>query len=316
MVNSRQRALQWPYPRYHKFEKEIRSAAASWFEEKGFKTQSSRPYCLDTWESWPNNIIVPEVVDYIKQTKSRCEKEGRPFPLHKYVHHGLSSQAMLFNLIGPLVVSSDLEPLRVVILRHGLPWPENGASAQFEVEDRAVFNEEAGQPTSIDLVIGDIEGNHKLFIESKFVEREFGGCSVFSGGDCDGRNPIKNLSECYLQHIDRYYWKRLKDYGFTRILKDERLCILAVHYQFFRELVFALHKGGYFILLYDERSPVFYCKVNDVERGLVPLLRQYIPKKHEAKFSIITVQQVVEEIKATGGRSWISEFERKYALEA
>jgi hypothetical protein len=30
-------------------------------------------------------------------------KGGNNFPLHKYIQHGLNSQALLFNLIGPLL---------------------------------------------------------------------------------------------------------------------------------------------------------------------------------------------------------------------
>ncbi len=61
-------------------------------------------------------------------------------------------------------------------------------SASFEYEDRDVFNEDAGQPTSIDVALRDGEGKPVVFVESKLVEREFGGCSVFAHGDCDGMN--------------------------------------------------------------------------------------------------------------------------------
>ena len=279
------------------YEKKLRSAATAWFKEKGFQCHSSMSYCLNRWDNWKKNIILPEVVEYINDIKASCEKELRPFPLHKYVHHGLSSQAMLFNLIGPLVVFNDFEPLQKVISRQRIAWPGNDSLAQFEYEDRQVFNEDSGQPTSIDLVVTDTQGNQGLFIESKFVERGFGGCSVFSGGDCDGNNPLSNLAECYLHHIGHKYWELLKKHHFSEILGKETLCIFALHYQFFRELVFALEKGGKFILLSDERSPVFYNKMNDVDRGLMPLLMRYVPIRYKNRVGCITVQQMVEEIK-------------------
>lgn len=62
----------------------------------------------------------------------------------------------------------------------------NLKKAQFEYEDRTVFNEDTGLPTSIDLVLFDTENRPKIFIESKLVEAEFGGCSVFKKGDCWG----------------------------------------------------------------------------------------------------------------------------------
>ena len=88
---------------------------------------------------------------------------------------------MVFNLVGLLIVRKDFEPLRVAMERAGMAWPTGKVTAGFEYDERTVFNEDSGQPTSIDLVIsGETEG---IFIEAKLVEREFGGCSVFSGGD-------------------------------------------------------------------------------------------------------------------------------------
>ncbi len=64
------------------------------------------PYLLAEWEDWGSNIILPEVAEYItKERQIRSAKKG--FPLHKYIHHGLSSQAMLLNLVGPLIVRQD-----------------------------------------------------------------------------------------------------------------------------------------------------------------------------------------------------------------
>ena len=127
---------------------------------------------------------------------NRHEQAKLGYPLHRYLHHGLSSQAMLFNLIGPLIVRDDLKPLKVSIERIGLDWPEGNVKAAFEFENREVFQENQGQPTSIDLVIGEDLERPNIFIESKFVEKEFGGCSLFEKGDCDGRNPVPDFSIC------------------------------------------------------------------------------------------------------------------------
>ncbi|MHA1137260.1 MAG: PGN_0703 family putative restriction endonuclease, partial [Candidatus Thorarchaeota archaeon] len=56
----------------------------------------------------------------------------------------------------------------------GIAWPIGEVTAEFEYDDRTVFNEDSGQPTSIDLVVtGENKG---IFVEAKLVEREFGGC--------------------------------------------------------------------------------------------------------------------------------------------
>jgi len=132
-------------------------------------------YCLARHDLWPMNLICDDVADYIRQEQERHLGEDS-FPLQKYLHHGLSSQAMAFNLIGPLIVRNDLGPLKIAIERLGIDWPGGDVAAVFEHDDRSVFNEDNGQPTSIDIILSGT--CNSLFIEAKLVEREFGGCSV------------------------------------------------------------------------------------------------------------------------------------------
>lgn len=180
----------WEYPRYSAYEKKMRATAANWFTDKGYAVDAKYPFILDQRADWEKNIIDPKVTEYIKTEieNRRVKSTGKQdFPLHKYVHHGLSSQAMLFNLITPLILGNDLEPIKEALQQKGVTWPDICSSADYEYEDRDVFNENSAQPTSIDLVIKNAAGKPKLFIESKLVEKEFGGCSLFSGGDCDGK---------------------------------------------------------------------------------------------------------------------------------
>jgi hypothetical protein len=205
--------------------------------------------------------------------------------------------------------------LQRTVEAQSIRWPAGNIEAQFEYEKRDVFNEDSGQPTSIDLVIKTGKNAPSLFIESKLVEREFGGCSVFADGDCDGQNPTKDLTSCYLHYIGRRYWSLLEKYGFlSGSLGAERLCPLAVHYQFFRELLFALELGGEFVLLYDARNPTFYCTEEMGTRGLVPLLLQFVPAEIRCRVGTITIQEVVAEIKRSGQHPWIYDFERKYGM--
>jgi POLQ-like helicase len=153
-MNSRKKAKEWIFPRNKEFETELRISSSKWFKKNGFKVHSKMPYCLDKLENWKNNIVLPEVAYYIENYKNQSKKNEKPFPLHKYAHHGLSSQAMVFNLIGPLVVRNDLVPLIKLLESKGILG--NFKNAEFEYEDRSVFNEDTGQPTSIDLVLLDI----------------------------------------------------------------------------------------------------------------------------------------------------------------
>ena len=316
-ANSRQLARTWPYTRYKKYEAAVRKAAEQWFSERGYKTHHKMRYCLADHDLWPKNIICEEVAEYICQEKDRLLGQDS-YPLHKYLHHGLSSQALAFNLIGPLIVRNDLAPLKIVVQRLGIEWPSGKVKAAFEHDDRSVFNEDNGQPTSIDIVLTG-ESN-SIFIEAKFVEREFGGCSVFAGGDCEGRNPYpEQLGKCYLHHIGREYWQRLDELGFSESeLVKGAICPFANYYQFFREAAFAFTKRGSFILLHDERNPAFLKSTGDGETqgGLWPFLYEAIPEELRHRTGRLTIQMVVEAIQESGRHEdWIGEFKKKYGIE-
>lgn len=110
-------AKTWPYPRQQQLEEMLRQAAIHWFYSHGLHTHPKYRYCLHDWTQWPQNIILPEVVAYIEQQEAECL--GRyPFPVYKYLHHCLSSQAMLFNLVGPLLARNDLALVQNVSLGH------------------------------------------------------------------------------------------------------------------------------------------------------------------------------------------------------
>ena len=308
----------WPYPRRRQFEASLRDAATAWFAERAYATHPKMTYCLASWDDWPKNIVLPEVAAYVSSEKLRCEREARPYPLHKYLHHGLSSQAHAFNLIGPLIVRNDLEPLRRVLVAHGVSWPTTGATACFEFEDRSVFAETSGQPTSVDIVIRDAQGEPTIFIEHKLTEPEFGGCSVYEAGDCDGRSPAHDHGLCYLHHVGRRYWEQMDRFGFSAMVDARAPCPFAMHYQFFREVLLALAKGGTFVLLSDERSPVFHVKPKHggaPERGLMPMLLELVPVEHRSRVVSVSVQEVTAAVRESGRHGdWLETYLQKYAL--
>lgn len=312
--NSRLRARTWPYPRRIHLVRQLRKAAACWFAGRGFSGLKPS-YILPRWEDWKHNIILEEVWAYVESERQAREARNEGFPLHKFVHHGLSSQAMVFNLLGPLVIDHDLLPLREAVESKGLIWHEHADTPQFEYEDRSVFNEDSGQPTSLDFVVKENQAP-VLFLEAKLVESEFGGCSLFVEGDCDGGNPTSDLSRCYLHHIGRRYWELMHKHGLVdKAMRRERTCMLASHYQFFREVLFALEHNGTFIVLCDERNPAFHVEGPQGERGLVPLLRSYLPTDLQNRIGVVTVQELVSRIKQSGRHDWVAQFKSKYALE-
>lgn len=312
-LSSRGLAYSWPYPRHKTFENLLRRAAERWFSAKGYKTHPKMGYCLADRDQWHENIICSDVVELIEAQRKQHLGDN-PFPLHKYLHHGLSSQAMAFNLVGPLVARDDLEPLRLTVECQQIAWPSGTEKAKFEYEDREVFNEDTGQPTSIDVTI-----NSGLFLEVKLVERGFGGCSVFADGDCEGRNPLPSgLGGCYLHHISRKYWQRMIEQGFNEVLFNKGpICPFANYYQFFREFLFTLANNGTFILLHDERNPTFFKVSRDeTESGLYPFLLNAVPEDKKDNVRRITVQQLVRAIENSGRHGdWIGDFKVKYGLD-
>lgn len=151
------------------------------------------------------------------QTEIAKRRDNKtPFPLHKWVHLGSSNQAMLFNLFGPLIARDDLEPLKLAVKKVGIKWPDGENSAKFEYEDRAIFNEQQVQPTSIDLVFGDPDKEGALFIEAKLVESGPGGCSLFADSDCNEDNSAETFNKCYLHHVGRTYWVALQKHGLSK----------------------------------------------------------------------------------------------------
>ena len=312
--SGRAKGLKWPYPRHRDFESVLQDTATDWFKDRGLSVSDRRPYILDEWEDWPSNIILPEVARYIQDERDYRRSQGERFPLHRFIHHGLSSQAMLFNLVGPLVLRDDLTPLMRVLADCGVAWPEGSITAIFEYDDREVFHEDTGQPTSIDLVISG-DGMPCLFLEGKLVERRFGGCSVHERGDCDGLNPAHAFSRCYLHYLGRTYWELLDEHGFlSGSMLHDTTCFLTTHYQFFREALFAFQLGGSFIMITDERNPAFHAVGPGGERGLVPLLLSFVPPPLRDRVADITIQQLASAIKASAGHDWIEEFEQKYQV--
>lgn len=316
MPSSRELAKSWPYPRHESFIAGLKEAAEQWFRGQGYTIHPKHHYSLASWDDWQQNIICADVADYISKESER-HRAKKTFPLHKYLHNGLSSQAMTFNLVGPLIVRKDLNPLRVAIEGLGVTWPQGEVEAAFEYSDREIFNEDSGQPTSIDIAL--LGSANSLFIEAKLTEQEFGRCSLVSSGNCDGRNPFPDrLEACYLDHIGRKYWQKFAQQGFSQAeLAQGVLCPFSHSYQFFREVMFAFDRRGSFILLHDERNPAFLRSSTDgsLQGGLWPLLYEAIPAAKRSCVGRLTIQNLVIAIEASGNHDdWIGAFKKKYAL--
>ena len=310
-----------PEEQYKAFETELQTAAAAWFSKKGHAVREGMDYCLSEPYLWHHNIILPEVVRLIHRTSQtwKARNPGLDGCLHGFLYHGLSSQAMGFNLLGPLVVRKDLGPLKDAFTAIGGKWPLSSPYSHFEYFNRRVFGERHGVPTCLDFALTN--RNTGLFIEVTLAEPGFDGCSFHKDGLCDGKNPCAfgKIAECPLTLKGRTYWERMEKFGLGEAaLIDGDTCPFVNHYQFFQELMFALASGGVFTLLYDERSPVFIrrdCDGNLVG-GLCKRLSEVLPKHVWSRVAALSVQGVVLAIEATGRhKDWIGSFKEKYGIK-
>ena len=187
--SSRRRAQSWPYERHESYEQRLRAAGSQMVRRPGIFCTVEVP--VHSRRAGPmageHHRAGGRQLHHLSSPGLRSSR--RAFSASQ-VHPSRPQQpGHAFQPCWPASRRRDLLPLRTAFSAAGIPWPGDDATITFEVEDRSVFNEDSGQPTSIDLAIAGNGSAPRLYIEAKLVEREFGGCSVFEQGDCDGMNP-------------------------------------------------------------------------------------------------------------------------------
>lgn len=301
------------YELYSVYKKQLEAIATKYFIEKGFSVQDKYSFILRDSKDWDKNIIQDSVSQYIIDKQKDAKQKRESFPIHKYLHHGLSSQAMLFNLFGEPIIKEDYAFFQDVFQFSDIQI-DNSSELIFEHYNRKTFNESQQQPTSFDFAVIDKTGKQKnIFVEAKYKETEFGGCSAIKGGECDGLNPVSGPELCYLTHKGRTYWEMMKKYHLDKVYENTPICPFAIYYQFFRELLFALENNGYFVLLLDKRNPAFEKSTPKHKRGLIPLLLSQIPPELTKQIKVIYIQDVLP-ILEKHGYNWVGEFRNKYGM--
>ena len=291
---------------YRDYRKKLNKIASEYFKENGYSVVEKMPYILRDRNDWSKNIISMEIYEYIINQTIQAQKKGEPFPIHKYIHHGLSSQALLFNLFTNFIIMSDYKALNLIFF-DGEQIIDKKAKILYEYSDRDVFNELQQQPTSFDMFI---DCKKPVFIESKFVEQKYGICSVFDEGSCDGLNPLKDFSLCYLSSKkNRNYLELMKKYNLSDAYIDDKICPLSIYYQFYRELLFSLKKNGIYVLLYDNRNPVF---ING-KRGVYKILYERLPINIKPFVKAISYQDIIAKIEPFN-LDWLNKFKKKYGM--
>jgi hypothetical protein len=301
----------WPYPRRSAWIDAQRRTVAAYFKKRNVPV-SRDGYILEDRKAWEGNLIDPSLKEWLLELQAERQGAGGAFPIHKWIHHGLSSQALLVNLLGPVLREKRWEVMDEVLKPADLQLAGKIARVDLEREDRSVFNERQGQPTSFDLAC-ETDANERVFIEFKFTEAEFGGCSVFEEGDCDGANAATDHSLCYLHHLGRRYWNAMDRHGLTATVRADATCPFAFLYQAYRELLFALECGGKYVLVHDARNTAFVSPGPHGVRGLWSRLLSTLPADVRAMTSTLTIQRVADDLERLGC-AWIAQLREKHDL--
>jgi hypothetical protein len=288
------------------YRKKLNVIASDYFRKLGVQVQTKMPYILKDRRNWDKNLLSKNIYDCINKQFEIAQKNGEPFPIHKYIHHGLSSQALLFNLFGEFIITKNYDVFNKIFF-DGENIIDNNSKIQFEYSDRNIFNELQQQPTSFDMVI---DCKYPVFIESKFTEQKYGTCSIFDEGDCDGLNPLKENNLCYLHKTKkRKYLELMSKYKLDAPYLDDKICPLTIYYQFYRELIFALKKNGIYYLLYDNRNPVFF----NGNRGVFNILYKRLPNEVKPFVKALSYQNIIKIIEPFN-IIWINDFKEKYGM--
>jgi hypothetical protein len=293
---------------YKDYRTAVEDAAAAWFRRRGCPVEAQRPYVLASHDTWLDNIIIPEVRSIVESVR----------PRHTMVHHGLSSQALAFNLFGPLMLRQDLAAAKPAFEAAGIQWPSPQCIGQFEFDDPNVFAEIGrDQPTSWDIAMGSSGGEPSLLVEVKFVEHDLGSCSVFTRGDCDGANPARNFDICYLHsHKKRRYLVVAEELGLLETAAFAgAICPFTIYYQFFREVAFAAVKRASMIYVLDDRNPALFSRGPKGHGGRIPFLMALLPSSLSSLVSVVTIPTILSALEASNRHdNWLGEFRTKYGF--
>jgi hypothetical protein len=271
-----------------------------WFKSHLYPTGKCA-YILQV-NHWESNILEPGVSTYLKSLWQQ-----KRLRLHSWIHHGLSSQAFLFNLFRPQQVGLDQSLTTALANKLGIA-PATVSDFTLEYQDASQLNEK--QSTSIDLKI-EYGNQHVVFVEGKFTEPGFGRCSVFETGGCLGANAATIPQQCYLTQIGCQYWQKLSQHGFLSLpggLSHDSICAFGIFYQFFREFLFMLEyqqqtgRDCHYVVLHDGKNQAF--------ADLQQLLDPYLPPVLKHHLHVLTVQDILHGIKTP----WAAELIQRYDL--
>jgi hypothetical protein len=188
---------------------------------------------------------------------------------HRHFASMRSSQALTQSVFGALAATGQLGALGGVTAECGRPAFAEDLEAHMMTFEKQVSWLAEPRPTAVDVWF---EALHRIAVECKLTESEFGRCSrpTLSRKDasyCDGsyRRQAQRRDRCALSELGIAYWRyipALLDWPGDR---DHLPCPLDATYQIVRNILAAVvttdgkvdADAGHALIVYDVRNPAF-----------------------------------------------------------
>ena len=261
-----------------------------------------------------NNILISANSDeqYRKAIVSTLPSHER----HRHFGSMRSSQALAQSVFGNLIVAGNLALLEGFDSDQSLPAFGNDLS---HVPVRLEYNvNHLGEPrpTSVDVWF---ESEHRVAVECKLTEPEFGSCSrprLKQGVDphyCDGTytRQENRQTRCSLSEIGVEYWRYIPELFDWRSNDDISPCTLKNTYQLVRNILAAcVREDGrvdethaHALVIYDANNPSF--QDSGLAREQFAATRKAL--KQPNLLRSCSWQSLIGHIDSAGEMSWLTE---------
>ena len=277
-------------------------------------------------ENEAHNLLYPPGATHT--LRAAIEATLPPKERHRWFRSMKSSQAVAQSVFGNLIVGKNLGLLAGLKSDQGLPaFSDDLATASTQLEYSV---KHLGEPrsTSIDLWI---EGSHRIAVECKLTEADFGTCSrprLKEGKDrnhlrdhCDGSYTRQRArqSRCSLTEIGVKYWEFTSNLFDWDGDKNLILCPLRNTYQLVRNVLAACvtpdgridTNNAHVLIIYDARNPSF--QDGGVAHSQWKTARAAL--KEPQLLRSCSWQSLVEHLSLSGEVTWlVDQLKRKYGF--
>lgn len=228
---------------------------------------SKRPPVFRKSDAADNVLISPETDEQSRRSIVSTLATGER---HRHFGSMRSSQALAQSVFGNLLVAGDLDLLEGLESNEQLPAFGTGLSQTAMQLEYNVSHLGEPRPTSVDVWF---ESGHRIAVECKLTEPEFGTCSrprlkpEVDQNYCDGSytRQASRQTRCSLSEIGVEYWRYIPELFNWSADEDMSPCALRGTYQLVRNILAACVRTdgnidtthSHALVIYDGNNPSF-----------------------------------------------------------